>query len=128
MGMYTELIFGAKLKKETPEQVINALMFIIGDVKEKPKDFPFSDGRIEWMLCGSSYYFGISESVNKMWFDDITKSYHISSRCNIKNYENEIEDFLEWIKPWIDSGSGTREMYAIVIYEEDEEPQIYYLK
>lgn len=62
-----------------------------------------------------------------MWFDDIGKNWCLSSRSNIKNYNNEIDTFLRWIKPHIASGSGTNEMYAIVIYEESKRPTIYYL-
>ena len=127
MGMYTELIFGAELKKETPEQVINALKYIIGELEDKPDDFPLPEGRCKYVLNGSSYYFGVSESLSKIWFDEISKSWKISSRSNIKNYENEIEKFLEWIKPHIERGSGAKNMYAITIYEEDFEPTIYYL-
>jgi len=127
MGMYTELIFGAELKKETPEQVINALKYIIGELEDKPNDFTLPKGRYENVLRSSSYYFGISKSLSKIWFDEISKSWKISSRSNIKNYENEIEMFLEWIKPHIKRGSGAKNIYAITIYEEDFEPTIYYL-
>ena len=127
MGMYTELIFGASLKENTEEKVINALKYMIGDIEEKPEDFSLPDGRCEWLFQGSSYYFGVNKSVGKMWFDDISNQWHISTRSNIKNYEGEIETFLKWIKPYIDSGSGINEMYAIVMYEEDEYPKIYYL-
>ncbi len=51
----------------------------------------------------------------------------LSSRSNIKNHNRDIETFLEWIKPFIDSGSGKRDMYAIKISEEQSEPTIYYL-
>lgn len=44
MGMYTELIFGADLKKDTPKNVIEALKYMIGDTEEKPNDFPLPDG------------------------------------------------------------------------------------
>jgi len=127
MGMYTELIFGAELKKETPKQVINALKYIIGELENKPNDFPLPKGRCEYVLKGCSYYFAVSESLSKIWFDEISKSWKISSRSNIKNYENEIEKFLEWIKPHIERGSGAKDMYAMTIYEEDFEPIIYYL-
>ena len=127
MGMYTELIFGAELKKETPNEVIEALKYMLGETQEKPNNFPLPDGRCEWLFQGSSYYFAISNPTNKMWLDDIDKCWHISTRSNIKNYENEIETFLEWIKPFIGGGSGNREMYAITIYEDSEEPNIYYL-
>lgn len=127
MGMYTELIFGASLKEDTPSTVIDALKYMIGETEEKPKDFPLPDGRCEWLFRGSSYYFGVSESVSKMWFDEIANDWRLSTRSNIKNYEGEIEEFLEWIKPYIKSGSGYKDFYAIVTYEEAEEPTIYYL-
>lgn len=128
MGMYTELIFGADLKKDTPKNVIEALKYMIGDTEEKPKDFPLPEGRCEWLFRGSSYYFGVSKSVSNMWYDDIGKNWVLSTRSNIKNYGGEIEAFLDWIKPYIDGGSGCRDMYAIVIYEEAEAPDIYYLR
>lgn len=127
MGMYTELIFGAKLKKETPTSVIDALKYMVGETKERPTDFPFPEGRVDYLFGCSSYSFGVNKGLSKMWFDDISGCFHISTRSNIKNYENEIESFLEWIKPYIESGSGERDIYAMVIYEESSSPNIYYL-
>ena len=127
MGMYTELIFRAVLKKDTPNEVIEALNYMLGEIETKPANFPLPDGRCEWLFQCGSYYFAINNSVNKMWFDDIDKRWHLSTRSNIKNYKSEIETFLEWIKPYIDGGLGGRDMYAIVIYEESDEPTIYYL-
>lgn len=125
--MYTELIFGASLKNDTPEQVINALKYIVGEIETKPLDFPLSEGRTEWLLKGSSYYFGVSEPITRLW-QDLQNEWRLSARCSIKNYGGEIEEFLEWIKPYIDGGSGYRAMYALTMYEEDSEPTIYYLK
>jgi hypothetical protein len=127
MGMYTELIFGAELKKETPSEVIEALKYMLGETEEKPNNFPLPDGRCEWLFTGGSYYFAVNNAVCKMWLDDIDGQYHISTRSNIKNYENEIETFLEWILPFIDGGSGESDLYAIVIYEQQSEPKCYYL-
>jgi hypothetical protein len=127
MGMYTELIFGADLKQDTPKDVIEALKYMIGDTEEKPTNFPLLGGRCESLFNGASYHFGVNRPVSEMWFDDISKSWALSTRSNIKNYEGEIEAFLEWIKPYIDGGSGDRDMYAIVTYEQSEAPNIYYL-
>ena len=124
--MYTELIFGASLKKETPNSVINALKYMLGEIEDKPFDFPLPNGRCESLFQYGSYYFAINEPVKKMWFDEVDKQWHISTRSNLKNYEGEIEAFLDWIKPYIESGSGRRKMYAIVLYEEFDEPTIYY--
>lgn len=127
MGMYTELIFGASFKEDTPKDLIDTIRYMAGDLEEKPEPCLWQETRnpISW---GCSYYFAISESVTKMWFDDISNQWVLSSRCNLKNYNDEIETFLEMVKPWIESGSGSRDMYAIVIYEEQAEPTIYYLK
>ncbi len=128
MGMYTELILGCELKKETPQYVIDSLMFIIGESEEKPKEFPFEEGSREcWLLRGGSYYFAVRDQKPLFFKDSISKQWVLSTRSNIKNYCNEIENFLEWLKPYIDSGSGGRDMYAIVTYEEQDEPTIHYL-
>ena len=124
MGMYTELIFGAELKSDTPIDVINTLKYLVGDI-DIPSNLLYTEDRNP--LMGGSYYFGVNTSVTKMYFDEISDAWVLSSRANIKNYGNEIETFLEWIKPFIDKGSGNREMYAVVIYEDQEIPSIYYL-
>lgn len=124
--MYTELIFGARLNENTPNDVIETLKFMMGETDVKPEAFPFPDGRCEWLFRGSSYYFGVHKAVSEMYYDEIARAWTISTRSNIKNYEGEIETFLEWIKPYIYSGSGSREMYAVVTYE-DGEPKMFYL-
>ncbi len=129
MGMYTELIFGCSLKQDTPKEVIDTMYYLLGAKEIENPVFQtkyYKNGYV-FFNCGS-YYFGVNKSVCRIWLDEISESYHVSIRFNTKNYENDIESFLAWIKPFIDSGSGDRDMYAITIYEEDEEPTIYYLK
>lgn len=129
MGMYTELIFGASLRKDTPEEVIHVLQFLIGD-RTAPVELPnhpfFGTARYGHIFSSSSYYFGVSRSLGKMWTDEISNEWVISTRSNLKNYDGEVELFLDWIKPYISKGSGSREFYAISCYEQDE-PNIYYL-
>jgi len=127
MGMHTELIFGASLKEDTPTEVIETLKYMMGYREEKPTDFPFNDVRCERLFSGSSFYFGVHKPVNKMIYDEVVKNWMVSTRSNIKNYNGEIETFLEWIKPHIGYGSGAKNMYAIVTYEESNYPKIYYL-
>lgn len=130
--MYTELIFGAKLKRETPKQVTNALSYMLGVGGDEcpllPDDPFFKCERWRSLFGGGSYYFAVNESVSRMWYDSIDNCYHISTRSNIKDYNDEIKTFLSWIKPHIEEGSGYRDMYAIVTYEEDSESTIHYLR
>lgn len=71
MGMYTELIFGAELKKNTPNKVIEALKYMLGEIEARPDNFPLPNGRCESLFCGCSYYFAISDPVSKMGSVDI---------------------------------------------------------
>ena len=129
MGMYTEIIFGAGLKKDTPKNVIGVLQRMIDgeDLVDNLPDHEFFKSQRTWLIrSGGSYYFpGCIEP--KFWFDDISKNWFLHFRTNIKNYDSEIEKFLDWIKPYIDQGVGSRGFYAIVTYEEQNEPTIYYL-
>ncbi len=131
MGMYTELILGAKLKSETPPEVIATLKFMCqGGDGVPPEGYPFPlSGRYNWMFTMGSYYFGVTHAVPPLLqYDDIGRQWIIATRSNLKDYSNEIETFLAWLEPWIAQGSGRKDFYAIVCYEEATEPTIYYLQ
>lgn len=125
MGMYTELIFGARLKKLTQLE-IDALKWMCGNI-EKPKKLHnhefFECYKSDYLFnfC-SCYFLEISKPIFKFFDGD----WFLTTRSNLKNYENEIEKFLDWIKPFIDSGSGKNDLYAIVTYEEDLKPTLYF--
>lgn len=128
MGMYTECILGCLLKSETPDKVIETLKVLLEGGELPSEGVPEGD-RISWMFrSDGSYYFGTQSGTRDFTFDEISQGWRLSARFNIKNYSMEIENFLEWLHPWIEQGSGERDFYAIVTYEEASEPTIYYLK
>lgn len=153
MGMYTEFIFGCSLSKDTPKECIDALDYVINGPDKEPKienpktyaEIKFNAGYIDrttsdediqafidkfdlrGLMRSCSYYFD-APPVSSMYFDDIDHAYHISSRANLKNYNHEIESFIEYIRPYINGGSGLKEVFAYVMYEEDEFPTIYTLE
>jgi len=129
--MYTELILGCSLKRDTPGIAINTLLWMCGK-KDKPEALPnhsFFNGEEnrKFIFQSGSFYFGINKGVSEMWLDKIDNAWRISARGNIKNYNQEIEQFLDWVKQYVAAGSGNREFYAIVCYEEQDVPTIYYL-
>ena len=129
MGMYTEFVFGAELKKDVPEEVINILKSLFLQVELNvtlPDHNFFKCGR--WSLISSmcSYYFGYPRPLSNLYFDDISKTYRLAIRSSIKNYNNEIENFINWINPYIESGSGVNDFLGYSIYEEDEKPELYF--
>lgn len=152
MGMYTEFIFGCNLSKATPRVCVEALDYVINGEEKKPKyedpknweEDEFNKHYIErtleddvikafidqydfWRLfkC-SSYYFGAANPVGKFYYDPIDSSYHISTRADLKNYEGQIEKFIEYIRPFVTQGSGyDHHIFAYVQYEEAEFPTLY---
>lgn len=127
--MYTELIFGATLKENTPTYVTQALDSVINDrtnidLPDEVKQFSdeYSLSKLIW--C-SSYYFGAHSNKPSFTFDKIANRWSISFRANCKNYQNEIEKFIEFIKPYVEYGSGPTNIFAIVQYEEDDYPTLY---
>jgi hypothetical protein len=129
MGMYTEIIFGAGLKEELPDVVVSVIKkLVVGEElgKDVP-DHPFFKSDRTWLLrSGGSYYFPVIVEPT-FWFDKIANRWFLHFRTNIKNYDYEIEKFIGWIKPYIQQGVGERNFFAIVTYEEESEPTIYYL-
>lgn len=140
MGMYTEFIFGCSLKESTPKILIDSIDYLINaETSESNIIRTFSEKEIVnfieehslySMFNGCSAYFPYAWSRGAFRFEKesfIGKYYEISTRANLKN-GGIIEDFLEYVKPYILEGSGPSDIYAYVQYEESEFPTIYSLK
>lgn len=127
--MYTELIFGASLEN-LPTHVAEAINYVINDKPENEvsqEALQFADeydlSRIFW---GSSYYFGAHKNKPTFVWDKIGDHWVLSTRANCKNYQNQIEKFIEFITPYVESGSGyDHNIFAYVQYEEAEFPTMY---
>lgn len=126
MGMYTEFHFNSQLKQATPETVIAVLDYMMGKPAhelELPEHELFKTDRWRWMLQSDSYYFDADTS-SALRFDDISKNYYLNIRCNLKNYNSEIEKFVNWIMPYLDKENGN--FLGFSRYEESEEPDLIY--
>lgn len=129
MGMYTQLYFNATLSKETPKEIIDTIQRMLDPNQSdiQPENLPKGD-RVSWMFrSGGSAYFGGISGLSSFKYDSLFKKWSLFGVFDIKDYDNEIESFLEWIKPHIEHGAGRRQMYAMMMYEEQSEPTIYYL-
>lgn len=133
MGYYTEVKCDLVLKKETPKKVVNLLRKIMVErdfsmggrtswsVGEEPRpdiDHPFADcPRWSTLLC--SEIWGCKE---RSAFQENGKdgTFTLIIRGDLKNYDDEIELFSDWIKPCVDIEKTAN---PIVIWKggEDEE-------
>lgn len=126
MGMYTELIFGATLKN-IPTELQQALDCVINDkeVVSQNVEALIDNYNLNKIFWGSSYYFGAHRNTPTFVYDEIGKHWVLSTRANCKNYQEEIEKFLDYIEEYVEHGSGPNEIYAYVQYEESDFPTIY---
>lgn len=127
MGMYTEFHFNSILKPSTPPVVINILEYMLGILEEEPEkpNHPIFTNTTRWrlMLRCDSYYFA-AQTVSTLNFDSVLNSYVLCIRCNLKNYSNEIQEFINWISPYLNTCG--KEFLGFYRYEEDEEPILIY--
>ena len=127
MGMYTEFHFNVELKKDVPQEVVEVLKFMLGDIEVEPK-LPahplFETDRWRVMLCMDSYYFH-ADTHSTLRFDDISNSYFLCIRCNLKNYNSEIEKFVSWITPYLDEFPNN--FLGFSRYEETEQPTLLFM-
>ena len=104
MGMYTETYVNVDLKEQTPSDVISALKAICGGDFDNPLLATFPP---RWsLLFGNGSYYTPLTCVGKLTFDEIRGAWSLIGKGDIKNYGGEIEQFFEWIDPWVDAKEG----------------------
>lgn len=124
MGMYTELNIGVSLRSDTPENIINILEYMLGDIESQVETTPhplFETDRWHYMLRCDSYYFD-GRTDSSMEQDSIDHQFKLNVRCNLKNYDSEIEKFMDFIRPYLE----TRGFLGYKRYEEYDDPTLIY--
>ena len=126
MGMYTELVLGVNLRSDTPENIINILNYMLSGISDSTKpeitDHPlFSTERWPIMLVCDSYYFD-GRTDSSMERDTVSKRYELNVRTNFKNYNNEVDLFLDFIRPYL----YTDGFLGYMRYEDDDDPTLIY--
>lgn len=128
MGMYTEFHFNVELKKDVPQEVVEVLKFMLGDIVVEPKlpTHPlFETDRWRVMLGMDSYCFH-ADTHSTLRLEDIGNCYYLCIRCNLKNYNDEIEKFISWITPYLEQFPG--DFLGFSRYEETEQPTLIFME
>lgn len=109
MGTYTDFNCAFSLNQDTPQHVVDALRYMTGESGTEPHKIPphplFGETHWNGMLRGSSSYFD-GDPHSPVRLDEIGGKYHVTIRCNFKNYDGEIEKFIDWITPHIQALPG----------------------
>ena len=131
MSMYTEIYVKVVLKEDVDDNVINILKYMLGidDVELEDLTIPshslFTTNNWHYMLRSGSYYH-IPYVVSLFEYNDISENYYLVVRSDFKNYQGEIEKFFDWIAPYIEK-DGDKTFIGYSLYEEDDEPKLYYV-
>ena len=125
MGSYTELNIGVRICPIPT--VVQKLNYMLGeDTEDVHIDHPLFTDQTRWkyMLLSDSYYFD-GKSDSKLFIDDLYPDdpmYYLNVRCNLKNYDEEIEKFMDWLCPYIE----TKGFLGYKRYEQCNTPTLIY--
>lgn len=134
MGMYTELLIKVDIFRDLPENVKFILNFLFNP--ESENDIWDKNMNIRSDIDIPDHKFFKSERWTQI--GRCNSFYHIPACCNhyeegylfsrsdLKNYDNEIEYFLDWINPYIDLPEGR--FIGWIWYEEFKKPEFIYKK
>jgi hypothetical protein len=103
MGTYTELVLKCTIKYDRPEIVHNVLNFLFNENQLHPSHLPEHEffKRKSWEAIGrSNSYYHCPRSLN--FYDGKC----LFSRSDFKNYHDEIDLFLDWVKPYLSNPPG----------------------
>lgn len=112
MGTYTELKFRAKLKEQTPKEVVDLLNRVINekDLGHDKQMFNTSDVFVpeldhEFFKCERWYMLFLSTNWDYTMqggkFYEEKDRWVIDLHTEFKNYNDEINQFVDWISPFI---------------------------
>ena len=130
MGMYTELNIGVEFKEDLPPEFVEVLEYLtnfdyLDDWQPKVKHSLFNTERWRRMLFSASYYFD-AKPHSEFVFDKISNSWFLTCVFNMKNYDSEIELFLDFIVPQLSYREKTFIGYKR--YEADIDPTLLYVE
>jgi hypothetical protein len=116
---YTELNCAFSLKRNTPEEIENALLFMTGQEDAEPEQLPkhslFSGARWREMLRSDG-----KDSQAPAWLEIADSGrYRVSIRCTLTSYDTEISQFIHWMTPYIFARPGD---FIGYMRSEDVEP------
>jgi hypothetical protein len=130
MGMFTELVLSTNIKDNLSAVKIlqymcdNNSVDFLGPLPTHPL---FSDEtRWRYMFQTNSYYH-VPRSHASIEYDDIGEYWTLIVRCDFKNYEDEIDLFVDWIAPYIGGHEDGKHMIGYSRYEDAVEPNILYV-
>lgn len=112
MGYYTRVKFAAKLKADTPDDVVALLSAMAASEWERAKEVAprhefFDAERWTGLLCGTYAAPSWPEADGKLSLKRHAEgTWCLSFHSSTKNYDGELDKFLTWIAPHVAAELG----------------------
>lgn len=111
MTEFTELSFDAKLRKGISEGVLTTLQYMVeAREKARPPSPPDPDDALfatkSWHVMLRSDEANLSYRRSTLRYDDAAAAHILCVQCSLRNEEQEIEKFLDWVLPHVDEPDG----------------------
>jgi hypothetical protein len=108
---YTELNCAFSLKRDTPEEIENALLFMTGQDEDEPKPLPkhplFDAARWRHILKGSGADLDPEAYGDaRVELSESSGRFRVTIRRTLLNCDGEIGQFVDWITPYIFARPG----------------------
>lgn len=133
MGYYTKFDFKARFRKDSPEEFIDLLDKIVNRNDELWKELtgasqPSLMSVIDTPHLPIEHEFGRCPRWSMLFFCEGSSKFDRDKRIliidsNLKNYDNEIEKFIDWISPYV-AGHKPKQFVGTWQGEEPGTPQI----
>lgn len=127
MGMYTELVLKCSTKANLPDDV-KAVLNCLFRGHSEPENLPDHAffKCLRWACIGqTSSFYHHPKALSDYWTgfpEDLDNGGYIFSRSDLKNYDDEIEHFVDWFMPYIEEDVG--QCIGWQWYEEDKAPTL----
>ena len=123
MGMYTELVLKCEVRGDAPIEVMEVIGNLFGQQQE-PESLP----NHEFFKCQRWDFIGKHDSTSTMkvrpW--SLRGDLEIFSYSSLKNYDSEIEKFIDWITPYL--CYSHKKCIGWSWYEEEDKPKLIIIK
>ena len=111
MESYTELNCAFSLKRHTPDQIVDALLFMTGQDDKEPENMPlhplFDGTRWKHMLRASSTAPDVEAyGIAGVELSESSGRYRVTIRCNLVGLGKQIDHFIDWLTPHIFARPG----------------------
>ena len=124
MGMYTEIYLNFKINNDAPEVVRAVLESLFNSGDDVDTNSP--ELSHEFFKCDRWSFIGTSNSYYFTPFPlSLFQDGYVTSRSDLKNYDEEIKKFLDWVSPFIDALD--REHIGHFRYEEEAMPTLIFI-